>query len=73
MLHRESGPVIASVQVDSEEMRDYRFELDNPAMEVPLPRGGGRMQFRSVTRSIRLDLEPEEGSRLRFRSLKVPE
>ena len=64
---------IASVQVDSEEMRDYKIELDNPAMRIPadvLPQTG-RMRFRSVTWPIRLDLEPEEGSFLRFRSLNI--
>jgi len=64
---------IASIQVDSEDMQDYRIELDNPAMQVSadaLPQPG-RMRFRSVTWPIRVDLEPEEGSALRFRSLKV--
>ena len=73
VLRHESGPVIASIQVDSEEMRDYKFELDNPAMRIPadaLPQTG-RMRFRSVTWPIRVNLEPEDGSVLRFRSLKV--
>jgi hypothetical protein len=54
-------------------MRDYKFELDNPAMRVPADdfRQMGRMYFRSVTWPVRVDLEPEEGSILRFRSLKV--
>ncbi len=64
---------IASIQVDSEEMRDYKFELDNPAMRVSTDglRQMGRAYFRSVTWPVRVDLEPEEGSVLRFRSLKV--
>ena len=75
VLRRESGPVITSIQVDSEDMQDYRIELDNPAMRIPadtLPQTG-RMRFRSVTWPIRVDLEPEDGSVLRFRSMKVSE
>jgi hypothetical protein len=64
---------IASIQVDSEEMRDYKFELDNPAMRVSTDglRQMGRAYFRSVTWPVRVDLEPEEGASLRFRSLTV--
>lgn len=64
---------IASIQVDSEKMRDYKFELDNPAMRVPTDglRKMGRAYFRSVTWPIRVVLEPEEGANLRFRSLTV--
>lgn len=63
---------IASIQVDSEEMRDYKFELDNPAMQVrnPNPHTGIGL-YRSRTQPIRVDIEPEEGSFLRFRSLKI--
>ncbi|MBP5585776.1 MAG: glycoside hydrolase 43 family protein [Lentisphaeria bacterium] len=64
---------IASIQVESEDMRDYKIELDNPAMRIPadsLPQTG-RMRFRSITLPIRVDLEPEDGSSLRFRSLKI--
>ena len=66
---------IASIQVDSEDMRDYKIEMDNPAMRIPadsLPQTG-RMRFRSVNQPIRVDLEPEDGSALRFRSMKVSE
>ncbi len=63
---------IASIQVDSEEMRDYKIELDNPAMQVrnPNPHTGiGLYRFR--IQPIRVDLEPEDGSVLRFRSMTV--
>ena len=53
-------------------MRDYKIELDNPAMQVrnPNPHTGIGL-YRSRTQPIRVDIEPEEGSTLRFRSLKV--
>ena len=89
VLHRSQGTIsprfvlvggtppsteIASIQVDSEDMRDYKFELDNPAMQVrnPNPHTGIGL-YRSRIQPIRVDLKPEEGSRLRFRSLKVSE
>ena len=51
--------VIGSIRVDSEDMRDYRLELPTILVSIPSP--------------VRVVLEPEDGSVLRFRSLKISE
>ena len=63
---------IASIQVDSEDMKDYKIELDNPAMQVrnPNPHTGIGL-YRSRIQPVRVDLEPEDGSVLRFRSMRI--
>ena len=65
---------LGSVQVDSEEMKEYVITKHNtPASLLPDPRPGshGYMYRAAAAWPVRIVLEPEEGSTLRFRSMRV--
>ena len=65
---------IGSIQVDSEKMKSYLISaVFNPTKLVPDPRPGphGYMYRASAAWPVRVVLEPEEGSTLRFRSMEV--
>ena len=65
---------IGSIQVDSEKMKSYLISaVFNPTKLVPDPRPGphGYMYRASAAWPVRIVLEPEEGSTLRFRSMEV--
>ena len=64
---------IGSVQVDSEEMKNYTVMLKTPIPLIPDPNPGphGYIYSASSQWPIRVVLEPEEGSSLRFRSMTV--
>ena len=69
----ENEVEIGSVQVDSEEMKDYSIMMKTliPLVSDPNP-GPHGYSYRALTQwPIRVVLEPEEGAVLRFRSLKV--
>ena len=71
----ENEVEIGSVQVDSEEMKDYSIMMETliPLVSDPYP-GPHDYSYRASTQwPIRVVLEPEDGSVLRFRSLKVPQ
>ena len=65
---------IGSIQVDSEKMKSYLISaVFNPTKLIPDPRPGphGYMYRASAAWPVRIVLEPEEGSTLRFRSMEV--
>lgn len=64
---------IDSVRVDSEEMKDYSVVMETPIPLVsdPYPGPHGYSYSASTQWPIRVVLEPEEGSALRFRSMKI--
>ncbi len=66
---------IGSVQVDSEDMKDYLIPVKNsPAKLIPAPNPGssGTIYHAEAIWPIRIVLEPEAGSSLKIRGMKVP-
>ena len=66
---------IGSVRIDSEEMKDYSVIMKTRIPLIPDPNPGphGYIYRASSQWPIRVVLEPEEGSALRFRSMRVQE